>query len=98
MPLARFGRCLLSVLLACAAVAGGVQAPASAAPGGVVPGIEVFLANVPSALRGKRVGLITNNTGVDRAGTSDIDLIAAHPDLRLVALLAPALIDKDAAV
>ncbi|MCB0928014.1 MAG: DUF1343 domain-containing protein [Mycobacterium sp.] len=89
MPLVRLGRCLLSVLLACTVVVGGSQAPASAAPGGVVPGIEVFLANVPSALRGKRVGLITNNTGVNRAGTSDIDLIAAHPDLRLVALLAP---------
>jgi len=44
---------------------------------------------VPAALRGKRVGLITNNTGVDRSGTSDIDLIAQNDDLTLVALLAP---------
>ena len=44
---------------------------------------------MPAALRGKRVGLITNNTGVDRSGTSDIDLIAQHDDLTLVALLAP---------
>ena len=57
MPLVRLGRCLLSVLLACTVVVSGSQAPASAAPGGVVPGIEVFLANVPSALRGKRVVL-----------------------------------------
>jgi len=55
----------------------------------VRPGIEVFLADVPVALRGKRVGLITNHTGIDRARTSDIDLIARHPQLRLVALLAP---------
>lgn len=55
----------------------------------VRPGIEVFLADVPPTLRGKRVGLITNNTGVDRSRTPDIDLIARHPDLRLVALLAP---------
>ncbi len=44
---------------------------------------------MPDALRGKRVGLITNHTGIDRFGTSDIDLIAGHKDLELVALLAP---------
>jgi uncharacterized protein YbbC (DUF1343 family) len=47
------------------------------------------LADVPAALRGKRVGLITNHTGIDRARTPDIDLIARHPHLKLVALLAP---------
>ncbi|HEX8360368.1 MAG TPA: DUF1343 domain-containing protein [Longimicrobium sp.] len=55
----------------------------------VRPGIETFLADVPADLRGKRVGLITNHTGIDRARTPDIDLIARHPDLKLVALLAP---------
>ena len=55
----------------------------------VRPGIETFLADVPRALRGKRVGLITNHTGIDRSGASDIDLIAKHKDLKLVALLAP---------
>lgn len=60
---------------------------ASAEP--VRPGIETFLADVPAALRGKRVGLITNHSATDRAGTPDIDLIARHPELKLVALLAP---------
>jgi uncharacterized protein YbbC (DUF1343 family) len=55
----------------------------------VLPGIETFLADVPAALRGKRVGLITNHSATDRAGTPDIDLIARHPHLKLVALLAP---------
>jgi uncharacterized protein YbbC (DUF1343 family) len=55
----------------------------------VRPGIETFLADVPAALRGKRVGLITNQSGIDRARTSDIDLIAQHKYLKLVALLAP---------
>ncbi len=55
----------------------------------VRPGIEVFLTDVPPALRGKRVGLITNHTGIDRLRTPDIDLIAQHDDLQLVALLAP---------
>ncbi|HEV2765911.1 MAG TPA: exo-beta-N-acetylmuramidase NamZ domain-containing protein, partial [Pyrinomonadaceae bacterium] len=52
-------------------------------------GIETFLADVPRSLRGKRVGLITNHTGVDRSRNSDIDLVAKHKDLKLVALLAP---------
>lgn len=65
------------------------QAPAERPRPPVEPGIEVFLANVPPALRGKRVGLITNHTGIDRSRTSDIDLIARHKELKLVALLAP---------
>ena len=57
--------------------------------GSVRPGIDVFLEHLPADLRGKRVGLITNHSAIDRAGVPDIDLIARHPDLRLVALLAP---------
>ncbi|HEV3050334.1 MAG TPA: exo-beta-N-acetylmuramidase NamZ domain-containing protein [Longimicrobium sp.] len=81
-----------AILLAACAQA---PAPASDVAAGadstglVRPGIETFLADLPPALRGKRVGLITNHTGIDRARTPDIDLIARHPDLRLVALLAP---------
>lgn len=54
----------------------------------VRPGIETFLADVPQRLRGRRVGLITNQTAVDRERRTDIDLVAAHPQLKLVALLA----------
>jgi uncharacterized protein YbbC (DUF1343 family) len=63
------------------------QVPA-ASPGGVRPGIEVFLSEVPPKLRGMRVGLITNHAGIDRSRTPDIDLIAQHKDLKLVALFA----------
>ncbi len=72
-------------------VVGCLLVTAQAAPpaaGPVKPGIEVFLSDVPARLRGARVGLITNHAGVDRAGTADIDLIAAHKDLKLVALFA----------
>jgi uncharacterized protein YbbC (DUF1343 family) len=55
----------------------------------VRPGVEQLLDSVPAVLRGKRVGLITNHTGVDVRGTSIIDRIAALPELRLVALFAP---------
>ncbi|MBA2706902.1 MAG: DUF1343 domain-containing protein [Gemmatimonadaceae bacterium] len=55
----------------------------------IQPGVEVFLANVSATLRGKRVGLITNQSAIDRSKTPDIDLIANHKDLKLVALFAP---------
>jgi uncharacterized protein YbbC (DUF1343 family) len=55
----------------------------------VLPGIDVFLSDVPPALRGKRIALITNYSAVNREKVPDIDLIAAHKDLKLVALLAP---------
>lgn len=80
------------LLAACAqppAPASGAAMSRIDSAGAVRPGIETFLADVPPRLRGKRVGLITNHTGIDRARTSDIDLIARHPHLRLVALLAP---------
>jgi len=73
----------------------GAQSPAVrtiAAPDGagpVRPGIDVLLEHLPADLRGKRVGLITNSSAIDRAGMSDIDRIAAARDLKLVALLAP---------
>jgi uncharacterized protein YbbC (DUF1343 family) len=54
----------------------------------VRPGIEVFLSDIPQALRGKRIGLITNNSGIDRERRLDIDLIAQRKDLKLVALFA----------
>jgi uncharacterized protein YbbC (DUF1343 family) len=64
-----------------------ISAPEGSGP--VRPGIEVFLERLPADFRGKRVGLITNHSAIDRAGVSDIDLIARHEGLRLVALLAP---------
>jgi uncharacterized protein YbbC (DUF1343 family) len=96
----KFGVSLLLVCAAClrppapndASPSPGVPAAGAAgraAATAVRPGIETFLADVPARLRGKRVGLITNHTGIDRSRRTDIDLIAAHPELKLVALLAP---------
>ncbi len=53
------------------------------------PGLDVLIADVPAAFRGKRVGLITNHSAIDRQKRLAIDLIAQHEDLQLVALLAP---------
>lgn len=76
----------LLLLTACA------RTPASVAPvadGLVRPGLDMFVADVPAQLRGKRIGLITNHSAISRDGRSAIDLLAGHPDLKLVALFAP---------
>ena len=62
--------------------------PIPSASSVVLPGIDVFLADIPQPLRGKRVALITNQGGIDRAGQSEIDLIAARKELKLVSLMA----------
>jgi uncharacterized protein YbbC (DUF1343 family) len=74
---------ILTVVCACA-----VAQTASRSVDVIRPGIEIFLADIPQHVRGKRVGLITNHAGIDRAGASDIDLIATHKDLKLMALFA----------
>ena len=55
----------------------------------VLTGVDVLAAEGPGVLRGLRVGLITNHTGEDRTGRSTIDVLAALPDVRLVALFGP---------
>ena len=51
-------------------------------------GLDVFLADMPAWAVGKRIGLITNHTGIDRAGRNNIDLLRSRTDVRLVALFA----------
>jgi uncharacterized protein YbbC (DUF1343 family) len=55
----------------------------------VLPGIDVLEAQKFAPLAGKRVGLITNQTGVDRNRRSTIDLLAHAPGMKLVALFSP---------
>jgi uncharacterized protein YbbC (DUF1343 family) len=52
-------------------------------------GIEVLKGQGFEPLKGKRVGLITNPTGVDNNLTSTIDILHAAPEVELVALFAP---------
>lgn len=55
----------------------------------VRPGIDVLLDDSLHLVRGSRVGLLTNHTGLDRSGRSSIDRLAAAPDVELVALYSP---------
>jgi uncharacterized protein YbbC (DUF1343 family) len=70
----------------------GCAAPGpSAAPaesGTVRPGIEVLLSDSASLVRDRRVGLVTNQSGVDASGVSDVVRLRAA-GVRLVALFSP---------
>ena len=104
MPL-RSALAAVALLLASAAHAAGADPTDSAAdpgavpaarrptsctrPGAVLPGIEVLLADSVHLVRGRRVGLLTNHTGVDRCGRRTVDLLVATPGVEVVALFAP---------
>lgn len=55
----------------------------------VSPGIEVLLKDEKNVLSGKKVGLITNPTGIDSKLTSIVDLLHDDPDINLTALFGP---------
>lgn len=52
-------------------------------------GLEVLLRDSLHLVRGKRVGLITNHTGLGPIGKSTIDVLHATPGVRLTALFGP---------
>src|SRR5437870_13705970 len=52
----------------------------------VQTGLDVLEAEKFAPLRGKHIGLITNHTGFDALGRSNIDLLARAAGLQLVAL------------
>lgn len=81
-------RALLSIVLVGVAGAAPSPAAAQARASAVRFGLDVFLDSVPAWARGKRLGLITNHTGIDRAGRSNIERLAARPEVRLAALFA----------
>ena len=56
---------------------------------GLLTGIDVLEAQEFQALSGKRVGLITNHTGLDSQGRSTIDLLYGAPGVKLVAIFSP---------
>jgi len=55
----------------------------------VVPGVENLLDSHLELLKGKRVGLVTNPSGVDHNLHSTADLFAANPAIQLTVLFGP---------
>ena len=56
---------------------------------GTMSGLDVLVMENFKSLRGKRVGVITNRTGVDRRGRSVVDLLAEAPGVALAAIFTP---------
>jgi uncharacterized protein YbbC (DUF1343 family) len=57
--------------------------------GSVLTGIDVLEAEDFAPLKGKRVGVLTNQTGVDAQGRRTIDLLAHAPGEQLTAIFSP---------
>ena len=55
----------------------------------VETGIDILAAERFARLRGKRIGLVTNHTGLDCAGRATADLLHDAPGLALAALFGP---------
>jgi uncharacterized protein YbbC (DUF1343 family) len=88
--LVRSHLCWLLILSAFICVHLWIGVPVVAAAGGqTLTGIDVLEARKFAPLAGKRVGLITNQTGIDRNGRSTIDLLFHAPGVKLVALFSP---------
>ena len=51
--------------------------------------IEAFAEKEYKILKGKKVGIITNITGVDRNLRSSVDIISSLPDVKIVSIFAP---------
>ncbi len=59
------------------------------APADVLCGIDVLKRDGFKPLKGRRVGVITNHTGLDRGGNRTLDLLVAAPDVKVTAVFSP---------
>lgn len=79
----RWGLRVVPLLAACSGAA-----PGSVDPAPIRSGLEVLVEDSLHLLRGARVGLVSNQAGIDRHGTSGVDLLLAA-GVRLTALYSP---------
>lgn len=80
---------LASLCLACCASKKQAASSENAQNVIVKPGIEVLRDSGFECLKGKRVGLVTNPSGIDRHFNSTIDILFNAPEVNLVALYGP---------
>ena len=52
-------------------------------------GLDVLVSESFSRLRGKKIGILTNHTGIDRSRRRNIDLLAEAPEVRLELIFTP---------
>jgi uncharacterized protein YbbC (DUF1343 family) len=88
---------LLAVLLplcaGCVVISKQIDPTSELAAAKVRPGITILLGDSIQLIRGKRIGLLTNQTGINEKGASDIDLLrdkrARDAAVSLVQLFSP---------
>jgi uncharacterized protein YbbC (DUF1343 family) len=81
---------ILGVLLGASGVNARQAAAIASTPAPhTMTGIDVLEQENFAPLRGKRIGLITNQTGVDSQGRRTVDVLKFAPDVKLVALFSP---------
>jgi uncharacterized protein YbbC (DUF1343 family) len=82
---------LLSLLFGLVPHTRAAQAPVVPTPPAphTLTGIDALELENFAPLKGKRVGLITNQTGVDPQGRRTIDVLKAAPGVKLIALFSP---------
>ncbi len=66
-----------------------ILGPCSAQEEPVLNGIDALQRDHFAQLAGMRVGLITNHTGIDHERNATVDLLAAAPGVKLLALFSP---------
>ncbi|HEX4048459.1 MAG TPA: DUF1343 domain-containing protein, partial [Elusimicrobiota bacterium] len=79
----------MRVLAAAALLALAGCAASPPRPGRVMTGLDVLEAENFAPLKGRRVGVITNRTGVDASGKNITDLLASAPGVTLAAVFTP---------
>lgn len=52
-------------------------------------GIDVLVTKRFTPLHGMRIGVITNNSGIDRSGNPTLDLLRSAPDVKVESIFAP---------
>ncbi len=77
----------LALAAGLAACAGSSGRPASVS--GTMSGLDVLVAEGFKPLKGKRVGVLTNSTAVDRRGRSIVELLASAEGVTLAAIFSP---------
>ena len=84
-----FRKYMKRLFIVLAVIAGLASVELNAARPVVKPGIEVLRDGGFKELQGKRVGLVTNPSGVDRHLRSTVDILFNAPGVNLVALYGP---------
>ena len=83
------GRCGVAFLLTGLLMVSCERGPAERSGKQTLTGIDVLERDGFSLLKGRRVGLIANHTGVNREGVPTARLLAEAPGVELVALFSP---------